>query len=399
MPKDNDELKAGDSPEEGGGVTSTGDKPADKPKPKPVAKKEKELEKTYRLTVSSAPHLKSPEDTAKIMRLVIIALVPAMAGAVYFQGWRSLVLVAIAAASAMFFEAVIRLLTRKPLTILDGSAALTGILLAFNLPYYVPWWMPVVGSFVAIAIAKQAFGGLGHNLFNPALIGRAVLLAAWPVHMTTDWFNHAEGAQVLPRLFNLSGTTVDAVSTATPLAAMKGAAAILADPGAAPEAVAQAKAVAAQLTGAEGLSKLALGDVGGCIGETSAALLLLGALFLIIKGIVDWRIPASYMATVVVLMTIFGWVGGAWTGLFHLLAGGLMLGALFMATDMVTSPVTRKGRWIFGIGCGILAVVIRLWGGYPEGVSYSILLMNAAVPIIDRYTVPKFFGERRTERA
>ncbi|MCK4595002.1 RnfABCDGE type electron transport complex subunit D, partial [bacterium] len=292
MPKD-DELKAGDSPENGEAASE------EKPKPKPVAKKEKEPEKTYRLTVSSAPHLKSPEDTAKIMRWVIIALVPAMAGAVYFQGWRSLLLVAIAAASAMFFEAVIRLLTKKPLTILDGSAALTGILLAFNLPYYVPWWMPVVGSFVAIAIAKQAFGGLGHNLFNPALVGRAVLLAAWPVHLTTDWFNHAEGAQVLPRLFNLSGTTVDAVSTATPLAVMKGAAATLSNSGAAPEAVAQAKAVVAQLTGAEGLSKLALGDVGGCIGETSAVLLLIGALILIIKGIVDWRIPASYMATVV----------------------------------------------------------------------------------------------------
>jgi electron transport complex protein RnfD len=404
MPKD-DEPKAEGTPEEGGEGKASAEKPESvekpkaEPKTKPVPKKEKEPEKTYRLTVSAAPHLKSPEDTAKIMRWVLVALIPAMAGAVWFQGWRSLFLVAVAAASAVVFEAVIQLLTKKPLTILDGSAAVTGVLLAFNLPYYVPWWMPVVGSFAAIAIAKQAFGGLGYNLFNPALIGRAVLLAAWPVHMTTDWYSHVEGARALPRLANLSATTVDAVSTATPLAVMKDAAATLADPGAAPEVVAQAKAVVAQLTGAEGLSRLALGDVGGCIGETSAVLLLIGALVLVIKGIADWRVPAGYLAAVVVFMTVFGWVDGTWTGLFHLLAGGLMLGALFMATDMVTSPVTPRGRWIFGIGCGVLASVIRLWGGYPEGVSYSILLMNAAVPLLDRFTVPKFFGERKVKRA
>ncbi|OGD73911.1 MAG: hypothetical protein A2Y64_07325 [Candidatus Coatesbacteria bacterium RBG_13_66_14] len=343
--------------------------------------------------------MKSPEDTAKIMRWVLIALLPALAGAVWFQGWRSLMLVAVAAVSAVVFEAAIQLATKKPLTVRDCSAVVTGVLLAFNLPYYVPWWLPVVGSFAAIAIAKQAFGGLGYNLFNPALIGRAVLLAAWPVHMTTDWYSHAEGARALPHLANLSGTTVDAVSTATPLAVMKDAAATFANPGAAPEALAQAKAVVAQLTGAEGLGKLALGDVGGCIGETSAVLLLIGALVLVIKGIADWRVPVGYLASVAVFMTVFGWVGGVWTGLFHLLAGGLMLGALFMATDMVTSPVTKKGRWIFGVGCGILASVIRLWGGYPEGVSYSILLMNAAVPLVDRFTVPKFFGEKGAGRA
>jgi len=371
--------------------------PSDKPKPAPKAKpapKKEESGKKYRLSVSAAPHLKSPEDTAKIMRWVLVALLPALAGAVWFQGWRSLMLVAVAAVSAVVFEAAIQLATKKPVTVLDCSAVVTGVLLAFNLPYYVPWWMPVVGSFAAIAIAKQAFGGLGYNLFNPALIGRAVLLAAWPVHMTTDWHSHVEGAPALPHLFNISGTTVDAVSTATPLAVMKDAAATFSNPAATPEALAQAKAVVAQLTGAGGLGKLALGDVGGCIGETSAVLLLIGALILVIKGIADWRVPVGYLASVAVFMTVFGWVGGTWTGLFHLLAGGLMLGALFMATDMVTSPVTKKGRWIFGVGCGILASVIRLWGGYPEGVSYSILLMNAAVPLVDRFTVPKFFGER-----
>jgi len=426
MPKD-DELQAGGPVEEGAeksGPTSetpgaakpapeasdkaepapeSADKaepaPKAKPAPKPVPKKEKEPEKTYRLSVSAAPHLKSPEDTAKIMRWVLIALLPALAGAVWFQGWRSLMLVAVAAVSAVVFEAVIQLVTKKPVTVMDGSAVVTGVLLAFNLPYYVPWWLPVVGSFAAIAIAKQVFGGVGYNLFNPALIGRAVLLAAWPVHMTTDWYSHVEGARALPHLANISGTTVDAVSTATPLAVMKDAAATFANPAATPDALAQAKLVVSQLTGAGGLGKLALGNVGGCIGETSAVLLLIGALILVIKGIADWRIPVAYLATVAVFMTVFGWVGGTWTGLFHLLAGGLMLGALFMATDMVTSPVTKKGRWIFGIGCGILASVIRLWGGYPEGVSYSILLMNAAVPLVDRFTVPKFFGERRAGRA
>ncbi len=363
-------------------------KPVLKPKLKPTPVLANKLE--LALSVSNAPHLKGKKDTARIMRLVSIALIPALAASVYFHGWRSLVLTAIGAVSAVVFEALTQWLMKKPITIADGSAIVTGILLAFNLPYNVPFWMPIIGSFVAIAIAKQAFGGLGFNLFNPALVGRAVLLAAWPVHMTTDW-------SPLPNLANISGTTIDAISSATPLAALKASAATIADPTATTEALAQANEVVSQLTGVGGLSKLALGQVGGTIGETSAILLLLGALFLVIVKVVDWRIPAGYFGTVIVFMSIFGWVGDSWTGLFHLLAGGLMLGVLFMATDMVTSPVTKKGRLIFGIGAGLLAAVIRLWGGYPEGVSYSILLMNAATPLIDRFTVPKFFGAKKKE--
>ncbi|HDR06475.1 MAG TPA: hypothetical protein ENN88_02465, partial [Candidatus Coatesbacteria bacterium] len=278
MPKD-DDIPTEGTPEDTGGEPEAAEKPGDKAtpadepepsdkarlapkakaKPTPVPKKEKEPEKAYRFSVASAPHLKVREDTPRIMLWVLIALLPALAGAVWFQGWRSLLLVAIAAASAVAFEAAVQLITKRPLTILDGSAMVTGVLLAFNLPYHVPLWLPVVGSFAAIVIAKQAFGGLGYNLFNPALIGRAVLLAAWPVHMTTDWYSQVEGAQALPHLANLSGTTLDAVSTATPLAAMKDAAATLASTASTPDAVAQAKLVVSQLTGAEGLGRLALG--------------------------------------------------------------------------------------------------------------------------------------------
>lgn len=373
-------------------------RPAGKqPAAKKVPKKKDPVE-LYQLTVEGAPHLKSKASTSRIMIAVSLALVPALVGAVIFQGWRSLMLVLIAVVSCMAFEAAIQLLTKRKLTIADGSAALTGVLLAFNLPYNVPWWLPVVGSFAAIAIAKQAFGGLGYNLFNPALVGRAILLASWPVHMTSDW-------SPLPRLANLSGTSIDALSSATPLAVMKHSSAVLANPAAHdPGAVSQATQAVEQLTGPAGTAKLALGQVGGCIGETSALLLLVGALLLIMINVVDWRIPLSYLATIFVFTAVFGGVttpDGAFhfTGLFHLLAGGAMLGALFMATDMVTTPVTKKGRIIFGVGAGLLAAIIRLWGGYPEGVSYSILLMNAATPLIDRYTVPRFFGQRRSKEA
>ncbi len=374
------------------------DKAPAKPKKAPgKAVKKKDPVELYELSVSNAPHLKGKTKTSKIMIAVCAALVPALVGSVLFQGWRSLVLVIIAAVSAVVFEALIQLLTKRKLTIADGSAALTGVLLAFNLPYGVPWWLPVVGSFAAIAIAKQAFGGLGYNLFNPALVGRAILLASWPVHMTT-W-------DTVPKLANLSGTTIDALSSATPLAAMKQSAAVLAEPGLYdPGAVSQASEAVSQLTGPLGIGKLALGQVGGCIGETSALLLLFGALILIMIGVVDWRIPVSYLGAIFVFTAIFGGVTSPdgtyhFTGLFHLMAGGAMLGALFMATDMVTTPVTKGGRIIFGIGAGLLAAIIRLWGGYPEGVSYSILLMNAATPLIDRYTTPKFFGSRRAKEA
>jgi electron transport complex protein RnfD len=299
-----------------------------------------------KLLITSSPHIKDDDTVEKIMYGVIIALIPASVMGVYYFGLHALLLIIASIAAAVVTEAVFQKFRNYPVTITDGSAVITGLLLALNLPPGLPVWMAIVGSVFAIALGKQVFGGLGHNPFNPALIGRAFLVASFPVHMTT-WIS-----------------PVDGTTTATPLGLMK----------------------------LQGVStdymSLFLGKIGGCIGETSALAILIGAAYLLYKGYIDWRIPLSYLGTVAVLTTVFGQ-----DPIFHLFAGGLMLGAFFMATDMVTSPITKKGRWIFGIGAGILVVVIRLWGGYPEGVSYSILLMNGVTPLINRYTRPRVFGE------
>lgn len=306
------------------------------------------------LVVSSSPHIRSPLTVQRVMIDVVLALLPAVAAATYFFGVRALLVIITSALAALLTEAVIMRLRRRPATITDGSALVTGILLAMTLPAGVPPWLPVIGAIVAIALGKQVFGGLGFNTFNPAHIGRAFLLASWPVYMTT-WTWPA---------VRLPWSAVDAVATATPLALWK-------------------------LEGVKtAYLDLLAGNVGGSLGETSAIALLIGGLYLVWRGLIDWRIPVSYFGTVVVLALITGQ-----DPLFHLLAGGLMIGALFMATDYVTTPVTKRGRVVFGIGCGILTMGIRLYGGYPEGVCYSILIMNAAVPLIERYTKPRRFGE------
>ncbi len=303
--------------------------------------------------LSSSPHVRSSETTSSIMRDVIIALLPATVLGIVFFGLSALLVVLLSVVSAIAAEAVLQLLMKKKVTISDGSAAVTGLLLALNLPPSVPLYIPVIGSVFAIAIVKQCFGGLGCNFINPALAARAFLMVSWPPQMTT-W--------TMP---------VDAVSTATPLAALK---------------VAGAGAPSPYLD-------MFLGNVGGCIGETSALALIIGGLYLIIRRVIDPRIPFVYIATV----ALFTWVAGpeglfSGDALYHILAGGLMLGAFFMATDYATSPMSGKGKVIFALGCGVLTSVIRLWGGYPEGVSYSILLMNLVVPLIDRAFKPKVFG-------
>lgn len=332
------------------------------------------------LFVSSSPHLRDKDNVPKIMYMVIISLIPALIGSVYFFGLRALWLTALAVTAAIATEWIIVKLTKKPSTIYDGSAIVTGILLAYNLPAGVPWWIPVLGSVFAIGIGKMPFGGLGYNPMNPALLGRAFLLASWPVHMTTDWTVPAAGTK--------SGISL--VTDATPLTALKGA---LRDIDI-PEKAEQARQVIESLSGSDSYLNLFIGKVSGCIGETSVILLLIGAAFLMFKKIINYRIPFSYIATVAILGWIFGGPGGLFSGdpLFHVLAGGLILGAFFMATDMVTSPITPKGQFIFGIGCGIFAIIIRIVGGYPEGVSYSILLMNLTVPLIDKYSKPKIYG-------
>ena len=323
---------------------------------------------------------------------VVVALVPALIGSAYFYGAWALVVTALSCAAAILTEAAIQRLRGVPVTIADGSALVTGILLAFNLPPGVPWWLPVVGAFFAIAIGKQVFGGLGYNPLNPALLGRAFLLASWPVHMTTTW-RHARGET----LSGISLGGIDVVTQATPLGLLRKVSDILSDPSSTTHQIVQAREVLAELNSVDSMLNLFVGRVGGCIGETSALLLLVGAVYLLYKHYIDWRIPAAYIGTVAVLSWVFGGPAGLFSGnaLFHVLAGGLILGAFYMATDMVTSPVSPKGMIIFGVGCGILTVVIRTVGGYPEGVSYSILLMNVATPLIDRHTRPKKFGEVR----
>jgi electron transport complex protein RnfD len=302
--------------------------------------------------MSSSPHVRSSETTGRLMRDVLTALLPATICGVYFFGWNALMVVLVSMAAAVGTEALLQLLMKRKVAIADCSAAVTGLLLALNLPPSVPFWLPLIGSAFAIAIVKMCFGGLGCNFINPALAARAFLSVSWLPMMTT-W--------TMP---------VDAVSSATPLAALK--------------------------LGEAPLSPyldMAIGNVGGCIGETSAIALLLGGIYLIARRVIDWRIPGVYIATVAAFTWIAG-PGGLFTGdaLYHILAGGLMLGAFYMATDYVTSPISKGGKIVFALGCGVLTSVIRLWGGYPEGVSYAILLMNLVVPLLDRAFKPKMFG-------
>ena len=313
-------------------------------------------------TVSSSPHIRANITTASIMRDVCIALVPALICSVIFFGVRALYLTALCMIFCVGFEFLWQKITKKPVTISDGTAAVTGMLLAFNLPVTVPWWMCLIGSFVAIIIAKQFFGGVGHNFINPALAGRAFLMASWPILMTR-WVEPFSSGFFIPD---------DLVSSATPLAILK-----MPETGIMPD-----------------FQHLFLGNIGGCIGETSALALLIGGIYLVARGVISCRIPVTYVATVAVLALLFPNAGFASFDcmMIHVCSGSLLLGAIFMATDYVTSPITKKGQIIMGLGCGILTFVIRRFGGYPEGASYSIMLMNVATPLIDRWTQPKAFG-------
>lgn len=301
-----------------------------------------------KLVVSSSPHIKSPETIQSIMTDVLIALLPAALMAVFLFGFRALATMIIAMVAAMATEAII---LRKGSFFGDGSAAVTGLLLAMTLPPAPPWWAVVIGSVVAIAIGKHIYGGLGNNIFNPALVGRAVLVVSWGHHI-------AGNVWLKPVPF---GFTADAVTQASPLATY------------------DAK-----------LGDLFIGTVSGSLGETSALALIIGAIWLFYRGHIDWRIPGGFIGAVFIL-GLFD--GGFSMGLYHVLAGGVLLGALFMATDMVTSPVTPKGKLIFGVGCGIITMLIRLFGSMPEGVTFGILVMNGLTPLIDNMTLPKKFGE------
>lgn len=316
------------------------------------------------VVVSPAPHIKDVITTERAMKMVLLALLPATVFSVIAFGFKALWLIVISVATSIIAEFVIEKALKKPVTIHDGSAALTGLLLALTVTPELPAWMIVVGAVVSIGLGKHIFGGLGYNMFNPALIGRAFMLASWPVAMTTwSWPAKALG---------WAGSHVDAVSGATALNLDK-------------------MGVLQNLHLKIPYLNLFLGNISGSLGETSAALLLVGGLYLIMTRVIDWRIPVSFLSSVIVLSFIF-----QKDPLFQVLAGGIFLGAFFMATDWVTSPVTKKGRIYFGIGCGSLTMLIRLFGGYPDGVCYSILIMNAVTPLLDRFTIPKRFGEVKT---
>ncbi len=328
-----------------------------------------------RLNVSPSPHLRAPQDTRAIMRHVLIALTPACLAGVYRFGFRALIVLIVCTFFAVLAEWALNRLMKRTQTAGDLSAAVTGLLLGMNLPATSPWWLCALGSVFAIGLVKILFGGLGNNFVNPALAARAFLLASFPVRMT---------AWIAPVNSPLSDAA-DAVSSATPLALLKqGGGAFPLSDGVGPD-----------------LMRLLLGDSGGSIGEVSAVALLAGFVWLLIFGVVSYRIPLAYVATVFAGTALLGGAAGQgfypplMNGAAHALSGGLLLGAVFMATDPATSPVTRAGQWIYALGCGILTVVIRLFGGYPEGVSFSILIMNLCVPLIERGVRARPFGEVR----
>ncbi len=343
------------------------------PEDKPAKKADKKKEPAGPLLVMSAsPHVHREQNVPGIMRDVVIALLPATLVGLWFFGLPALKVLALSLAGCLLFEwAFLKAMKRRG-SLRDLSAVVTGLLLAMNLPPTSPWWLVLVGCLVAIILGKQIYGGLGYNPFNPALVARVFLLISFPVQMTT-WLRPAANP-----------LAVDATTGATPLGAVR-------------DHMSLGNTLPLPADLATPAWKLLVGLRGGSLGEASVIALLLGGLFLLWRGHIRWQIPVGFIGTLLVVTGV-AWLadpGRYASPLLHGLSGGLLLGAFFMATDMVTSPVTRKGMLIFGVGCGLLTAVIRLWGGYPEGVSFAILLMNAATPLIDRYTKPRVFGTGR----
>ena len=324
-----------------------------------------------KVVVTSSPHIKADDDTRSLMLDVLIALVPALAVAVYTFGARALIHVVIAMVASLVFETIYNKIVHHPNTVGDLSCLVTGVLIAFNIPVAAPLWLSAFGALFGIIVVKMLFGGIGKNFMNPALGARAFMMASWAGFMTTWTAPHAN----LPLFGNV--TVTDAISTATPLATLK-TGAVPAD---------------------TGLLEMLLGQTGGVIGETSALALLAGGVYLLWRKVINWQIPVAYIATVAVLSFLFPKAGSGldWM-LYSIFGGGLMLGAFFMATDYATSPVTKKGQLIFGIGCGLFTILIRYFGSYNEGVCYSIMVMNLCVALIDKYTKPTRFGVVKSDK-
>ncbi len=320
------------------------------------------------LRVSSNPHIRGPEDTRSLMLDVIIALLPSIAMAVYVFGWRALSATLVSAASCVGFEALWCFLRHKRQTVGDLSAVVTGMMLAMGCSSLMPYWMLIVGAFFAIVVVKELYGGLGKNFLNPALAGRAALVACYASHMST-WAKPFERAGIF-------SNTADVVTAATPMAILKSNG---------------LEALQSQYT----LSDMLLGFCGGSIGGVSSLMLLLGGFYLLFRRVITWHIPVSYLATVALLSYLFPMSGDAFVYmLYSILGGSLLLGAFFMATDYTTSPVTGEGRIIFGVGCGLLTVFIRYFGAYSEGVGYAVLVMNCFTGLIDKHCKPLRFGTK-----
>ena len=324
------------------------------------------------LQVSGSPHVHGTETVKKIMWSVVIALLPALAVSVFYFGLPVLILTLVSIATCMLTEYLIqRFMLKGNVSITDGSAVITGLLLAFNVPANLPVWILMIGAFVAIAIAKMPFGGLGKNPFNPALVGRVFLLISFPVQMTT-W----------PKPTPIWNLGADVITGPTPLGILK-------------EGVKNGQTVGDLMSEMPSYVDLLFGQMGGSFGEVSAIALLIGAIFLLIRKVITWEIPVSFLLTAFVFSGIFYMVDPTTYAnpCFHLVTGGLMLGACFMATDMVTSPTSRWGMIVFGVGCGLLTIIIRLFGAYPEGVSFAILIMNAFVPLINKGFKPRTYAK------
>ncbi|WP_088339695.1 RnfABCDGE type electron transport complex subunit D [Robiginitalea sediminis] len=325
------------------------------------------------IIVSASPHVHSDRTSRKLMFDVVLALMPALLVSLYVFGYSAVITTVAAVVSCLVFEYLIqRYILKTPVTIGDGSALITGLLLAFNLPAGLPVWMVIAGSLVAIGIAKLSFGGLGFNVFNPALVGRVFLLVSFPVQMTR-W----------PTAVENNTRLVDAVTGATPLGMIK-------------EGVQFGETMSQISTRLPSHTDMLLGLTAGSLGEMSALALILGGIYLIARKVISWHIPVTVLATIALMTGLFWWADPEQFAnpLLHVLSGGAILGAFYMATDLVTSPVTRKGMVVFAIGVGVITVVIRLFGSYPEGISFAILIMNAFVPLINRYFKPKRFGAR-----
>ncbi len=316
--------------------------------------------------VSASPHIKSPLDTSRVMGIVLLSLLPTAIASVYLFGLNSLIVIVTSVVTCLVTELVCNLMFKTGITVTDGSAAVTGMLLAFVLPPTTPYWMVLIGAVCAILIVKQLFGGLGYNIFNPALAARAILLASWPVAITT-WIKPVN-----------SFVSLDAETTASVLGILKEAGRSGVD-----------AATSASIDSGYSYFDMFLGTIPGSLGETCKLTLFIGAAMLFAFKIIDWRIPVSYIGTVAVLSLLFGR-----DPLAAVLSGGLILGAFFMATDYVTSPTTKAGKLVFGVGCGLMTALIRSYGGFPEGVCYSILFMNSLTPLIDKYVRPRVFGTK-----